>query len=211
MKTDDFIKALAGDEAVERGVIERSTLLGLAGAAVVAGLTFYATLGLRAGLTTHAVAVSTAIKICVTAPLAFFGVVAALRLARPGAPHGLALFLLFTPLAVLLLLLGIDFGLHGLADWRARLFGRTSSVCSALIVALSVLPFAALIHGLKNGASENPRLSGFVAGLAAAGVGATIYALHCPEDSALFMAAWYGAAALAMGVAGALAGRLLRW
>jgi hypothetical protein len=51
-----------------------------------------------------------------------------------------------------------------------------------------------------------------MAGAAAAGVGALVYASSCPDDSPLFVATWYPLATLiCMGV-GALAGRrFLAW
>ena len=45
-----------------------------------------------------------------------------------------------------------------------------------------------------------------------AGVGALLYATHCPDDSPLFVAIWYGSATAIVVAIGALAGaRLLRW
>ena len=60
-----------------------------------------------------------------------------------------------------------------------------------LIPMLSVLPLAALLFALRQGAPSRPALTGAVAGLAATGIGATLYASHCMDDSPLFMAAWY--------------------
>jgi hypothetical protein len=50
------------------------------------------------------------------------------------------------------------------------------------------------------------------AGAMAAGIGAAIYALHCPDDSPLFLALWYVMAVTAVILAGRAGGRrLLRW
>ena len=55
-------------------------------------------------------------------------------------------------------------------------------------------------------------MTGAVAGLAAGGLAATIYCLHCPEASPLFVLTWYTLGMALAGLAGALAGeRLLRW
>ena len=67
------------------------------------------------------------------------------------------------------------------------------------------------VRALRAGAPEEPFFAGAVAGVAAAGIGASVYALHCPEDSPLFMAVWYSLAAFAMAVIGAASGRWLRW
>ena len=55
-------------------------------------------------------------------------------------------------------------------------------------------------------------MAGAVAGLVAGGVGATLYAMHCTDDSPLFVALWYSLAVALVALAGAAAGRwLLRW
>ena len=57
-----------------------------------------------------------------------------------------------------------------------------------------------------------PRLAGAVAGLASAGLAASLYALYCPDDSPLFVATWYTLAAAITAGVGAIAGkRWLRW
>jgi hypothetical protein len=55
-------------------------------------------------------------------------------------------------------------------------------------------------------------LAGATAGLAAAGIGALLYASHCQDDSPLFMATWYVIATVIVALIGALLGtRFLRW
>ena len=71
---------------------------------------------------------------------------------------------------------------------------------------------AALIVALRAGAPLHPGLTGALAGAAAAGVGALVYASSCPGDSPLFVAAWYRLATLICVGVGALAGRrFLAW
>jgi hypothetical protein len=51
-----------------------------------------------------------------------------------------------------------------------------------------------------------------VAGLVAAGIAATFYAAHCPDDSPFFVATWYTLATGIVVLIGTLAGRRwLRW
>jgi hypothetical protein len=70
----------------------------------------------------------------------------------------------------------------------------------------------AALAALRRGAPTRPTLAGAVAGLAAGGLGATLYAAHCTDDSPLFVMAWYVPAIAIVTIAGALAGaRLLRW
>jgi hypothetical protein len=71
---------------------------------------------------------------------------------------------------------------------------------------------SALILALRQGAPEHPALAGATAGLFAGAIGAACYATHCPDDSPLFVAAWYTLAIGFVAAIGAAAGkRLLRW
>ena len=76
-------------------------------------------------------------------------------------------------------------------DWLARLIGHNARACMINIPFLSLLPLAAILAALRLGATTRPVLSGAVAGLLAAGIGASFYAAHCPDDSPLFVATWY--------------------
>ena len=96
--------------------------------------------------------------------------------------------------------------------WGIRLVGINAVHCLTLIPVLSIAPLMALIYAMRAGAPENPTVAGALAGAAAAGIAATIYATNCTDDSPLFVASWYPLATLIVVVAGALAGtRLLRW
>jgi hypothetical protein len=56
------------------------------------------------------------------------------------------------------------------------------------------------------------RLAGAVSGLAAGGAGSFVYAVHCTESAAPFVALWYTLGVLAAGFAGFLLGpRVLHW
>ena len=56
---------------------------------------------------------------------------------------------------------------------------------------LSLAPLAAVLYALRQGAPSNLTLAGAIGGLLSAGVGATLYASHCADDSPLFVATWY--------------------
>ena len=75
------------------------------------------------------------------------------------------------------------------------------------------LPFlAATLWALRRGASTRPGLSGALAGLLSGAAAATVYAVHCTEDSPLFWSFWYVLAILFATALGALLGaRVLRW
>jgi hypothetical protein len=58
----------------------------------------------------------------------------------------------------------------------------------------------------------HPAIAGAIGGILSAGIGATLYASHCPDDSPLFVAAWYPVSFVLMTILGAVIGsRYLRW
>jgi hypothetical protein len=135
-----------------------------------------------------------------------------LRLARPDAkPRALALWLI---VPFILLVAGViaELLLVPQSAWMSRLIGANAMHCTVTIPMLAAPVLAALIVALRAGAPLYPGLTGVMAGAAAAGVGALVYASSCPDDSPLFVVTWYPLATLiCMGV-GALAGRrFLAW
>jgi hypothetical protein len=135
-----------------------------------------------------------------------------LRLSRPDAkPGALALWLL-APLLLLAAGVVAELALTPQSAWMSRLMGANAVHCTITIPMLAAPVLAALIVALRAGAPLHPALTGAMAGAAAAGVGALVYASSCPDDSPLFVATWYPLATLiCMGI-GALAGRrLLVW
>jgi hypothetical protein len=67
----------------------------------------------------------------------------------------------------------------------------------------------AFFAALRNAAPANPGLAGAIAGLASAGIAATLYASHCVDDSPLFVMTWYSLAIGVVTLIGYFAGR--RW
>jgi hypothetical protein len=93
-----------------------------------------------------------------------------------------------------------------------RLIGHNSMFCLRMIPLLSAPVLIALLIVMRHGAAMRPALAGGVAGLAAGGIAATLYASHCVDDSPLFVMAWYGISIAIVTAIGAVAGaRLLRW
>ena len=96
--------------------------------------------------------------------------------------------------------------------WGTRMIGSNSMHCLMMVPLLSIAPLAALLLAMRAGAPQNPGIAGALAGAAAAGVAATLYAANCPDDSPLFVASWYPLATIIVAAIGAVAGaRLLRW
>jgi hypothetical protein len=78
------------------------------------------------------------------------------------------------------------------------------------LIALPVFVAALLV--LRSLAPTQPALAGAAAGALASGAGAAVYALHCPELGAPFLAVWYVLGmAIPVVLGAALGPRLLRW
>lgn len=210
MKTDDLIAALAADAAAPRP--RRTVHLGLLPVlgAVLAVIAVLTGLGVRADIATAATGWRFLLKIALALTLAGLALWQVLGLYRPEfRPRPLVLLPVLAGLggAVLaeLLLLPAD-------AWRPRLVGGTAAVCVVAIPLLALAPLAALLHALRRGAPSSPTAAGTMAGIAAAAIAISAYALHCIEDSPLFVAVWYTLGALIVVALGALLGRLLlRW
>lgn len=135
-----------------------------------------------------------------------------LRLARPGARVGAPGWGLLVPLAVAVVLWIVTYTLRAAPERFAEVGPASLSECLGAIMLLSVLPVAAIMRALRQGASTRPSLSGALVGLTAA-TGATAgYSLFCTQDNPLFFVSWYGVAILAVTIASAAVGRsALRW
>lgn len=216
MKTDELIAALAADLRTDRPragwrPARRIALLVPLAVLVVAG-GFLGTVGLRAGLVSAPVLGAVALKQVIVLTAAAAGLLVALRAADPVGARGGRFGLLLLPATLLAVAVLADFAIDGTAGWRDRLVGHNGLRCVVAIPLLGLAPMTAILAALREGAAPRPGLAGALAGLAAAGLGAAIYALNCTDDSPLFVAAWYGIAAAVMAGLGALVGRrVLRW
>lgn len=212
MKTDDLISAIAADAAAPRAPIARTVWLGAGVAVITAAIMFAALLPMRADM---AVALGDAhflFKWAFTLTLLLTALAVIVRLARPEEVPGLQLLTLLA--APLVLALGVASELVALpaSDWMPTMVGTNAWGCMIFIPILSALPLVVLIIALRQGAPAHPALTGAVAGLLAAGVAATFYAMHCQNDSPLFLAAWYVLATAIVASVGSLLGALLlRW
>jgi hypothetical protein len=93
-----------------------------------------------------------------------------------------------------------------------KLVGSNASICLTMVPLLSAPLLVAALLTLRHGAPTRPLLAGALAGLLAGGLGATLYAAHCTDDSPLFVATWYTLAIALVTLMGTAVGyRLLRW
>eukprot|EP01037_Dinobryon_pediforme_P007706 gene7705-7767_t len=176
------------------------------------GLFVLLLLGFRAGLFTPGILLITCLKWAVSVPLALAGLFLALKLANPLKFSSIAVLVLGVPAVILMALIFWDIGHAGLSGWQSRMVGKNGPECLFFIPFFSTIPLAAMIYILRCGAVMRPNLAALAASLAATGIGATAYELHCTDDSPLFMGLWYVLALLIVIIIGQLfAARLLKW
>jgi hypothetical protein len=212
VRTSELITALSADPVPEPIRLDRRVVAALA-IGFVASLAIYALfMGPRPDVAEAARTVRFNLKFVDAFAFALPSLLLTLRLARPDArPTALALWLL-APLALLAAGVAVELIVVPSVEWRTRLIGHNSMFCMRMIPLLAAPMLAALIVALRAGAPRHPALTGALAGAASAGVAALLYASHCPDDSPLFVAAWYPLATLICAGVGALAGRwFLDW
>lgn len=211
MKTEDLIGLLAEDAPVRWTLAGRLRLALVAGTAVAAVL-FTTLLGVRPDIVAAGQNARFLFKLLLVIGLLGWTLGAVFRVGRPEVrlgPWGLAFAVLPAALAVAV---ASELVVTPEPLWGVRLIGQNAALCLVVIPTLALAPLAFLLYALREGAPSRPGLAGALAGLAAGGIAATLYATHCPDDSPLFVATWYSLAIAVVVGAGTLAGtRLLRW
>jgi hypothetical protein len=211
VKTDDLIDLLAQDSLPPWRF--RSVLVGaVAAGIIISAILFFAGIGLRSDITEAVKSDRFLFKFVVTVTLAATATWAVFILGRPcGSLAHRGLTLAIAP-ALLACAAAVDLLVLPESQWMLHLIGHNAPFCLTLIPLLSIGPLACLLTALRQGASSSPSLAGAVAGLAASGIAATLYAAFCSDDSPLFVMTWYPIAILIVTMAGYLIGRkLLRW
>jgi hypothetical protein len=212
MKTDDLIRALTADTTAQALPPRRAWLAAGGAAVLIAAAVFTITLGPRPDIEAAAWTARFLFKLAVTLALVLAAFRVLIALARPGAATANRLaWLVAVPVA---LAAAVVAELVALPTelWEPRLIGTNALVCLTYIPLIGIGPLVAFLLALRNGAPTSPARAGAVAGLLAGGVAAAFYALHCPDDSPLFVATWYTIAIAALTALGALAApRIARW
>lgn len=209
MQTDRLIAALAADANTAPRRIGPVLALALLAALPVSVALFTSVLGMRPDVRTAMHNPFFDLKFVVTLALAFAAIVVSLHLARPEASFEKWGWLLSIPAILIALGIMAEMMMPHERPWLMRMIGNNAMACMASIP-LFALPFlAAALLALRRGAPARPTLAGAVAGLVAAGLGATLYASHCADDSPLFVVVWYSIATAFVAAVGAVAGRLM--
>jgi hypothetical protein len=213
MKTDALIDDLAErGAAMSAGRAARILALGAGGGALVSFAAMVLWLGIRPDMADAMTTGAYWMKFFYTLLFAAAGFWTIERLARPGASSRRQMILEALPFALIALLALVRLALVPAAMRMPMAMGHSSHVCPWRIVILALPVFAGTFWSLRKLAPTRPVISGLAAGLAAGALGAFIYAFHCDESAAAFVALWYTLGIGLVGLAGALLGRfLLRW
>lgn len=211
MKTDHLIEMLSQDAPVRSQLSTRLMGAFLAGGAA-AIIAFAVFVGIRPDLLSAGQTARFVFKILFVLGCLWVAVGAAMQVGRPDARLGKWRIASLALLVALGLAMAMELVVTPSNLWASRLVGRNAVFCLVVIPSLALAPLACLLVALREGAPARPGLAGAIAGLAASGIAAALYATHCPDDSPLFVATWYSlAAALVTAVGYALGTRILRW
>lgn len=213
MRTEDLIKAIAADASSVEPPVARTLAAAVGVGTLIAALALYGTFGIRENFLDLIVSSPRFVfKFILTLSVAIPAFALVRDLARPDFKPGRHLWWL--ALAPGVLAGGVVGELIALPAnaWEVNMVGHNAVFCLIVIPLLSLAPLIAVLYALRHGAPTHPVTAGAVGGLLSAGIAATLYAAHCPDDSPLFLAAWYTIGIIAITGLGALLGpRVLRW
>jgi len=213
MTTDDLIARLSADvPKVRRAATGWRLAIGLLFGALVAGIVVVATLGIRPDLHHAMRGFSFWMKGAYTLSLAAVALGMTAQLSRPDGGRLRRAWLLAVPVVVLVGVGIVELMRAPPGAWPGMWLGRSSMACPWIVLALAMPIFAGLLWSFRRLAPTRLRAAGAAAGLSAGAFAATVYCLHCPEVSAIFVLTWYSLGILLAAAIGALLGpRLLRW
>jgi hypothetical protein len=213
MNTQQLIETLAKDvPRVAPHTLAMRIGIGIVAGGLVATVLVAAVLGVRPDLRLAMHGFPFWMKWAYTISLGVGAVYTVAQLARPTAGSLRRLWVLLIPV---LILMGIGIGELARtppAKWLTMWLGRSWMICPWLVLLLAAPIFVGLLWSFRKLAPTRLRAAGASAGLAAGAWAATIYCLHCPEASAMFVLTWYSLGIIFAAGTGALLGpRLMRW
>ncbi|MGF7151090.1 hypothetical protein FHS96_004751 [Sphingomonas zeicaulis] len=213
MKTEDLIADLARDtRRVPRSTVGRRIAIGLVLGALASALLVTVWMGIRPDLGKAMRGFPFWMKWGYTLSLTLAALVVTVQLARPDSDRLRGLWLTAIPIALLAMICLFELACTPPADWLAMWLGHSWTSCPWRVLSLAVPIFAGLLWSFRQLAPTRLRAAGAAAGLTAGAFAATVYCLHCPEVSAIFVLTWYSLGILLAAALGAVLGpRLLRW
>jgi hypothetical protein len=213
VNTDALIDALAKDVSrVPRNAARRRLLVGLLVGGMIAVVLIAVGLGFRSDLGLAMRGYSFWMKWAYTISLGIGAIVIVMRLSRPEPVSLRGFWPIAVPFFLLAVIAIVEMAHVPPGDWLAMWLGHTWKKCPWLVLILSMPIFVGLLWSFRRLAPTRLRAAGASAGLAAGAWAATLYCLHCPEVSALFVLTWYSLGIMFAAALGALLGpRMLRW
>ncbi|MDQ6684781.1 MAG: DUF1109 domain-containing protein [Pseudomonadota bacterium] len=213
MRTEQFIALLArGPIAADRHLSERRIGVAAAAGALAAAVLLGVMLGPRPDLASAVLLPAFWLKLAFPVSLAMAAYAATCRLARPNPAMGMTSFALVAPLLAAALLAGAAAVGASSATLAALVQGHSAIACMSAIALFALPTFVVTLLALRTLAPTRLRAAGACAGLLAGACAASVYAFHCDEMGALFVAVWYVLGMAVPTALGALLGpRLLRW
>ncbi|WP_070155790.1 DUF1109 domain-containing protein [Sphingobium phenoxybenzoativorans] len=213
MNTEALIESLTQNvPPVRRNAVGWRLAVGLIGGGMVTIIVIALMLGLRSDLDLAMRGFNFWMKWTYTISLGTIAIWATARLARPDGARPPSLWLVVLPLAALAGFGAVELARTPSADWLAMWLGHSWRICSLMVLLLSAPIFIGFLWSFRRLAPTRLRAAGGTAGLAAGAWAATLYCLHCPEVSAIFVLTWYTLGiVLAAGVGALLGPRVLRW
>lgn len=212
-QTDDLIKVLAAAQGRQpRGRPWPAVSASLAAGLTVTVLLTAATLGIRPDLAASLTNPVAWLKLGFSVFVLLAAGMAAWRLSLPGkgwSGAGLVLLVVFGVVACWAL---VDLAGRPMVEWAPCITGRDWLTCLVAVPLLALPPMLAMGLAMRRLAPTRLDLAGTLLGLASGGGAAFAFTLFCQDDTASFVAVWYG---LALGVSAllgrVLGSRLLRW
>jgi hypothetical protein len=214
MRTDELINTLVTDHAGRPAPksVGHGLVLAIIGGLAISSALFSLTLRVRPDILSALSTWRFDLKLSANLVLLIAAAWVALRLTSPTTTPLSAMRALLVPALLLLAAVMYELVTVPASEWPSRAIGVNGVMCLVSIICLSVLPLTATIYALRQGAPTSPAIMGAMGGLLAGGSGATVFAMHCTNDSPLFVVIWYILAIGLVSMFGLLVGRhALRW
>ena len=214
MRTDELINTLVADHAVQPRPkpVGHGLVMAIIGGLAISSALFSLTLGVRPDFISALGTWRFDLKLGVNLVLMIVATWVALRLSSPTTTSLSAMRALLVPALLLLAAVVYELVTIPASAWPSRAMGVNGVMCVASIIYLSALPLTATIYALRQGAPTSPAVMGAAGGLLAGALGATVFAMHCTNDSPLFVVIWYALAIGLMSMFGLVIGKhALRW
>lgn len=213
MTTDDLIAQLSSDvPRVRRYAIGGRLIVGMGVGAIATAAAVVLLLGIRPDLSTAMHGFSFWMKWVYTASLSVVALSVTWQLSRPDSGRIRWVWLLAVPIVLLAGIGMVELARTPPGKWLEMWLGGSWMVCPWIVLGLAMPIFVGLLWSFRRLAPTRLRAAGAAAGLSAGAFAATIYCVHCPEVSAIFVLTWYSLGILLAASLGAVLGpRLLRW